>query len=527
MVIDKLEQSRLLLQEQLDEGRDQSERNRLGQFATPTRLARDIILYGLSLVDRVRRFRFLDPAFGTGSFYSAFINALDTDKIDASYGYEIDSYYGNPAKEIWKQLKLNLEIEDFTKAIPPLNEDSKFNFIVCNPPYVRHHHIPNKEKLRLQTMCREICRISIDGLAGLYCYFLLISHGWMQQKGIGAWLIPSEFMDVNYGKEIKFYLVNKVKLVRIHRFNPSDVQFENALVSSAVLWFRNEIPDRNHKVEFTFGGDINFPELTKMIPLEVLKREKKWTRFPRSDERLKINDYRLSDFFSIKRGIATGDNKFFILSKDDVDNYQLPNEFLRPILPSPRYLYEDEIQSDARGFPILKKQLFLLDCSLTEKNVKENYPRLWDYLQSGKATISKRYICRNRKVWYFQEKREPAKLLCTYIGRNDKPNGKPFRFILNHSQAIASNVYLLMYPKPVLARALEKDSELLRKIWLALNNLSIESLIGEGRVYGGGLHKLEPKELGNVDAAPIVEILPDLRKSIVRSQQEVFDWDSL
>jgi len=35
-----------------------------------------------------------------------------------------------------------------------------------------------------------------------------------------------------------------------------------------------------------------------------------------------------------------------------------------------------------------------------------------------------------------------------------------------------------------------------------------ETLMGEGRVYGGGLHKLEPRELGNALGDKILEVLP-------------------
>jgi hypothetical protein len=33
--------------------------------------------------------------------------------------------------------------------------------------------------------------------------------------------------------------------------------------------------------------------------------------------------------------------------------------------------------------------------------------------------------------------------------------------------------------------------------------------MGEGRVYGGGLHKLEPRELGNASAQKIFDIFPE------------------
>lgn len=70
---------------------------------------------------------------------------------------------------------------------------------------------------------------------------------------------------------------------------------------------------------------------------------------------------------------------------------------------------------------------------------------------------------------------------------------------------------MLLYPKPFLVRAISEDPSILRRIWKILNNLPLTDILQEGRVYGGGLHKLEPKELGNVDATSIVNILPDLR----------------
>lgn len=63
-------------------------------------------------------------------------------------------------------------------------------------------------------------------------------------------------------------------------------------------------------------------------------------------------------------------------------------------------------------------------------------------------------------------------------------------------------------PPPALARALANDLDLGRRTWEFLNGIDAATLLGEGRVYGGGLYKMEPKELANVPAEEIAAMLP-------------------
>ncbi|BAY93786.1 MULTISPECIES: Eco57I restriction-modification methylase domain-containing protein [unclassified Tolypothrix] len=495
------EETRVKRQTQLDAAKTQIERNKLGQFATPIELASAIVEYAKSLLPQNQNIRFLDPAFGTGSFYSALLQLFPQSQIGTAVGYEIDSHYGNEAISLWKNTPLQLNINDFTKAIPPENQDKKANLIICNPPYVRHHHLTRSDKLRLQNQSQNIAGVKLSQLASLYCHFLCIADAWMAKDGIAGWLIPSGFMDVNYGQQIKDYLLNKVTLLRVHRFCANDVQFDDALVSSAIVWFQKTLPSKNHTVEFSYGGSLTTPNERKYISSEILHNTVKWTTIGSTIEAINFNlqRYQLKDLFTIKRGLATGANNFFILTKEQAIAHQIPAYFLKPILPSPRYLLLDEISADALGNPILEQQLFLLDCNLPVSEIENSYPTLWKYLQMGIETgMSSHYLCKHRNPWYSQENRSPAPYLCTYMGRTNSSRGKAFRFILNNSNAIAANVYLMLYPKTILADALTSQPSLKQDLWLSLNDISQEALISGGRVYGGGLHKLEPKELGNL-----------------------------
>ena len=507
---DYIEAERLNLQALLDEQKTSEDRNRMGQFATPTALAREIVAHGVSLLPEGERVRFLDPGIGTGSFYSALRATVLAAQIESATGFEIDTHYYGPAQALWKDHPLDLRHGDFTHAQP--DGHSRANLIICNPPYVRHHHLTSEAKAHLQPRAEAASGVRLNGLSGLYCYFMSLSHPWMEEGGIAGWLIPSEFMDVNYGQQVKQYLQTKVTLLQIHRFDPSDVQFADALVSSAVVWFRNAKPPKDHEVLFSYGGTLAAPAIQRHVPAAVLLLEPKWTRYPMADSAAARGHITIGDLFDVKRGLATGDNAFFIMTPALIEERGLPFECFKPVLPSTRYLSDDEIRADAEGFPILDKQLFLLDTRLSEDEIARRYPALKAYLDTGcggEKPVAGGYLCRSRSPWYAQENRPAAPFLCTYMGRQ-KEGKRPFRFFLNHSRATACNTYLLLYPKPNLARVFDRAPGLKRTVWEFLNAITSEELLGNGRVYGGGLHKMEPRELKNVSADELVDRLPEL-----------------
>src|SRR5579859_2710329 len=289
-----IENRRLEQQTRLDELKTAPERNKWGQFATPPELALSIARYANQLMGNGLRVRFLDPAIGTGSFFSALCEVFPSRNVEAATGIELDPLFAEIASTLWAGRGLEIVTGDFTRQRSPA---ARFNLVLTNPPYVRHHHLSVSEKERLKALVAQSLHLEISGLAGLYCYFLLLSHHWMQDQGLALWLIPSEFMDVNYGSTLRRYLTEHVTLLHIHRFCPTDVQFTDALVSSAVVVFRKSPPPPDHQARFSFGGSVEHPQSEALVPLDTLRRGRKWTQFPGPTSIDNTGELTLGDIF--------------------------------------------------------------------------------------------------------------------------------------------------------------------------------------------------------------------------------------
>src|SRR5271166_1297509 len=140
-----VEERRLVEQVRLDGLKSAAERNKWGQFATPSPLAVSLARHARALMGSTR-VRFLDPAIGTGSFFSALLDVCKPGEIAEASGVELDPLFVSAARGLWEGHGLNIVHGDFTELEPPAG---RFNLVLTNPPYVRHHHLSGEDKNRL------------------------------------------------------------------------------------------------------------------------------------------------------------------------------------------------------------------------------------------------------------------------------------------------------------------------------------------------------------------------------------------
>ena len=174
-------------------------RKKFAQFFTPFQLAS---LMADWLLGNQNLKTVLEPAFGLGVFSRTLISK----KSDLSIkGFDIDEKIFAEAKEIFNDTSIvDLHLEDYM-----FNDwNNKYDGIICNPPYFKFHDYDNK------TILNEIenrLKIKLNGFTNLYTLFLLKSIYQLNPNSRLAYIIPSEFLNSDYGKLVKSALIkNKV-----------------------------------------------------------------------------------------------------------------------------------------------------------------------------------------------------------------------------------------------------------------------------------------------------------------------------
>ncbi|OQA30128.1 MAG: Modification methylase Eco57IB [Betaproteobacteria bacterium ADurb.Bin341] len=515
------EAERFRRQKEVDASKSLSERNANGQYSTPFELAH--VMVGQALRDRHWQsgdgaVHVFEPACGSGVFLSALL-AIPHAPAFLFTGVERDPDYADICKSVFASKKVRIVEGDFFIVSETEAFQASADVLVANPPYVRHHHLAFEDKLRLQSRVLRELGIQISGLSGLYVYFILLADRLLRAGAVASWLIPGEFLYTNYGKALREYLLKRVTLLRLHTFASEDVQFDDALVSSCIVTYRKAPPPADAEFEVTEGryGASGFGRKWRCAELSSFS---KWV-FKEQSETGKSQGVTVGDLFRVTRGIATGNNGFFVLDEEHVSMAGIERDALTPLLPGPRFLRDAVIDADDQGEPQIEKRRYLLSLDAQPEEVERRYPRAYQYLREGeRAGVPSGGLCKMRKLWYQQEKREPPQYLVSYMGRANPVTGQSVRFFLNRSKGIATNGFICLYPRPFLVDLLSGRPDRETELLACLNAVPPGHVDAAGRQYGGGLKKIEPRELSvmTVEKLPNWLCMPD-------QQQELFGCD--
>lgn len=487
-------------------------------FITPPEYAHDMAVCALDAFSNDgEAIDFGDSAIGTGTLFLALQHLIDKKNNAHEKRYTFRSAIGidndqTMAQEAFvKCSKRGLKVIYGDALSPYIDLGTKRNLMIVNPPYNRYQDIPENYRKQIGKLSQEQTGIHVPGDAGLYVYHMLIMDKWLNEDGVAVWLIPTIFLQARYGEAIRNYLLNRVQLLRLHIYDEQNLQFDNTMISTTIVVFRKSSCNNKQKVAVSYGSSLRSPNY---VDIELLRSEiQNWRRIIMSPVSAVSHINSTQDklqfqmLFDIKRGLATGANSFFVLNRDTAKSKGIPDCALRPVLPKARFLESLIIEAEQDGYPRVAPQLALIDCDLPWELIKTKYPQFYNYLCTAREQgIIERTLVKSRNPWYKQERRDAPPFLLTYMGRNKK-NLPPLYFVLNKSQAVALNTYILLYPKPWLKEILDSDEELYKNLLSSLNNSASNSLKQQTRVYSGGLQKLEPNELKELPITAIPEVI--------------------
>ena len=457
-------------------------RKKFAQFFTPESIAN---LMACWLLQNDRLETVLEPAFGLGIFSRAMLSKKSNIHIK---GFDVDDRILSEAQREFEGCQnIQLLCEDYMYN----DWENKYDGIICNPPYFKFHDYDNKSVID-EIERRMSCKL--NGFTNLYTLFLLKSIHQLNQGGRCAYIVPSEFLNSDYGKLVKSHLVKTKTLRHIIVFDFAENVFDDALTTACIILCAKD--NRSDKVEFTTVTSknvlaeiekaiLNYPEVrpnSKMFKMEALDPEVKWKHYYQEQFGLKFRQLvPFSNYAKTVRGIATGANDFFTFNVSKAIEFGIEEKYLLPCVCK---------CADVKGtlftekdFDLLKqadKKVFLLNASDTQD------PNVVAYLRKGeKEGVDKKYLTASRNPWYALEKRPPAPIWVSVFNR------KGLRFVRNKANVSNLTTFHCVYPQKDLFSSVSVD------LLFAYLLTDTARLIFEdnSREYGNGLQKFEPNDL--------------------------------
>lgn len=272
------------------------------------------------------------------------------------------------------------------KAQLPVSWPASFDVLLGNPPYVGHKHLSKERRIELS----EYSDVFSDKADLSFCFLKKICQ-WMNPKSVAGVLTSRALVDAFCGRGIRNYLNQQIEILELYDFTDINI-FPNINVLSVALLF-----SRKQNSDYSFRVERFSMESTKTSKFKICSdqlTDRRWSLLKSSEtkfiERIQRNClYQLGDIVEFNQGIITGLDKAFIVSKEEIEKYDLEEKLLHPWLKSTMILKNSINQTPYR--------IIYTD----DIQVEETYPNSVEYIQKfQKKLMSRRECMKGYRPWY-------------------------------------------------------------------------------------------------------------------------------
>ena len=443
-----------------------------GSFYTPDKLIEFMVNY----VNRhFIPHSVLEPSAGDGRF----VQPLR--EFDCSITLvELDEEKTSKLKEQYSDI-CDIYHSDFLKF--SMEKNSHYDLIIGNPPYISKKSLPEDQR---KSSLEIIHHFSIDDdvFQNIWVSFILASLKLLSPHGAIFFVLPFEFLQVQYASKLREFLETKFNTIEITTFE--DQIFTGIEQDICLVYLSNEKQDKPYIRYTTLESEVN----TKQTFESVIMRNKplkKWSNCilndNETDELARIAGLypKIKTFGEISPGIVTGANSFFTLTKIEIDDFAISEDHKLPIITKGSVL-PSLLMFRTEDFLSLTKtsaRTYLLNLNGLEYN---SFPAsVKCYIKYGEDNkINERYKCQKRNRWYdvpIVKKGE----VCFFKRFHHIP-----KVIVNSAGAHSTDIVYNIRFKP--------DYDPASFAFCFYNSLTLALCEYNGRFYGGVVAELVPNE---------------------------------
>ncbi len=207
-----------------------------------------------------------------------------------------------------------------------ITEEGGFDVVIGNPPYISNINLSNKDKSFYSKNY-----LSASQQYDILILFIEKGINLLKENGILSFIISNKFLVSGYGKKLREYLLTNTKILKLIDVSNLDVFKDASTYPIIIICQKSTKINDNHLIEINSKISSEQEFLAKKfhrikIKQNMFKNNEDYLFEIHIDNeaknlitKLESNSLLLGELLDIKKGIETGGDKQFVISKDEVN----------------------------------------------------------------------------------------------------------------------------------------------------------------------------------------------------------------